>query len=659
MVTTSPKSKVRSAKASDLAQRLDEKLKKDFNGKSLSKFLKRAGLPKDYPSLTEADARAARFKVFGSWWDANKPHLLCTDVDKYLQSHFLYVEYYIRPVHQDVYFWQDAGNKYEMLRMVMSPPVVPTEPAMSIVTATRRTGKTQGIIVEAMPHMCLVRPHTLCLLSEYNDERTKEELGKIKDILESNERIHQDFGGRGVLFPRNKAGWSTHELKFIHSDRTAIRAHSMNSAQRGRGPLFGVLDDPEDDDTSYNREWRTDFFSKLFGVYKNMFHFGGKFCWIGTPIHAASCLALAMKGMAETSPEDENPSMDPRFVSWRKGNFSIIYKDDKGNYQSHQPERISVEAFLKKMEIDPINTQKEILCLPVTPGTRAFKFHPHTHGYMHCVAQEDSDKYAKGNEYFLDLKSGTEMPWKKFLDSLRVFGAGDQATGTSPDCDDGALAYIGVDPDRNVYVLDCWLGKVFSDVQIQIAYSLAEMWECGIMGWEKAGLTLVINRLAHAHVVKLREQGKSPPVFVELENAGKNKVRRVLTMIPLFGNHQIRFRCFDVIQGPDGRKHHPAAFTNRAAYTELTAQVQEYTDQGIKGHDDAIDALEMAVRLAGNLRGQVIEENDANRLEFIVKRWQKLGASISMDTLPRHLWTEKQYAKSQQIRKYQDVIPYV
>lgn len=613
--------------------KLDETLKQDLSWNKLKTMLTRAGLPLEYPTLLESEQKACRERVFSSWWDPKQPNVLVTNLEAYLQSHYLFVEFLLKPssIGQGIYFFEDASNKYDMIRMVMDEPL-DGRVNKSIVTATRRTGKTQGLIYEAMPHICITRPFSGCLLSEVEEKRTLEEIKKIKRMVERNERIHEEFGGEGVLFPRgNKDSWSAHELQFLHLPGNYIMGHSLGSAQRGRGPIYGVVDDPEDEKTTFNQKWRVDFFSKLLSVYCGMFTKGGKLCWIGTPIHGGSALSLAMKGKSEKEETGEQAVSDARFKDWRRQNFSVIQKDQEGNWFSHQPQRLSVPEFLAALEKDPITTKKEILCLPVTPGTKAFKYDGYQHGFMVCIST--GDKYPKDTLYVLDLKTGGEWLYTDFLKRLKIVGAADPAPGASEDSDPAAAVFVGMDDTGTIYVLDAWANRVFEDVQIGIVYEIAEELKARTVAWEKTGLQITIARQAERHVEERKLQRRHAPEFVPVDNARKKKTNRILSMLPLFAHQEIRFRLMEPVQGDDGRVHTPAPFKRWGMYLELMAQVQEYTDQGIKGHDDIIDALEMAVRTASPAIVAELSEKKIS-VDDVLKKWNKLGIMVNRSHLP-------------------------
>jgi hypothetical protein len=631
-------------------KRPDEEICKDFNGKQLKAYLSRTHLPKNYADLSPKGRLKARRKVFSSWFDPKHPEVLCTNVGNYIASHYLYVEYYCKPaeMNRGTYFYDDPLNKYDMLRTVMSPSLDPDKPSKAIIRASRRLGKTQTLIIEAIPHMVLNRPFTPTLVSELNDKRTREEVKKIRAQITGNSRIHSDYGADGVLFPKRSGEkeWSSSCLEFLHLPGCSITGQSIGSAQRGRGPLYGAIDDPEseDDDNCFTLAWRKWFFAKLLEAYVFMFHKGGKLAWIGTPIHEGSCLSQAMRGKSETVELGEASDDDPRFEDWKKGRFSLIVRKTKGDsvtYQSMQPQRLSPEAFNRMLEVDPISAMKEVLCEATTPGVRAFRYDSARHGYLHATREGD-DK-----EYMVDLCTGEVLPWKEFLSKLSTRGAGDLADGQSADADPGALVVLGVRSNRVAYILDAYNVRCSYEKLVEKTYLLAELNDCEIFGWEKTGLLNVINRMTKRYVDELRSRGRLPPVFRELDNAKRNKIRRILTITTFFSEDRIRFLVHREVRTPDGTLWTPVKHPREGHLQELLSQVREFTDEGLRGPDDLVDCLEMALRLyrgEPGWDGPPPEEEDPT--DQALKMWAEAGIQFTKEQVPREAWTEEMHREA-------------
>jgi len=580
----------------------------------------------------------ARMDVLTRWYDPSRPNILVAPdrLESFLQALFLWVEYYYKPAecNAGIYYFDDFEGKYDYVRTVFGPSLVEGQPSKTILTASRRAGKTQTMIVEIMPFLAVCRPHSCILLSEINDSRTVEELAKVKSQIEQNDRIHRDFGDRGVLWPRNSSSlkWTDHHMQFQHHFGAEIMAHSMGSAMRGRGPIYGVVDDPEDESCTFNREWRSRFINTLLNKYCGAFHWGAKILWIGTPIHKQSALQQAMRDVSDAADgsTEQLSAVDPRFSDWKKIKMSLMEKKN-GQWYSRQPERLSVDSFLHILEINPLYAKAEILCEPVNPGERAFNLHAFDNFYMRCRSRD--------GEYFLDLNTGAKKPWDEFLSTLRIFAAGDIADG-GIDSDLAACVVIGVDPDGIIYVLDCFARQCrFEDIALQ-GCLLAYQWNAERIVWEKSALQTVLNRLIKRIAQDLRKEGKEVPPVWEISNENRKKVHRILTLSPTIHKREMRFLKLHEVQDADGVTHIPVDNPHEVAYNELLSEIQEYSNSGINGPDDPIDALEMAFRTAGLVRGEVKEDwKDPN--EEVLSKWKSLGVSLTPHNVPRDAWTDK------------------
>jgi len=618
------------------ATKLENELKKEFTGKTQKEFLTRAGLPKNYRNLTITGKFDARMKTLKGWYNPSRPDVLCTDPEAFVRAHFLWCEWYYKPatVNSAVYYYDDPSCKYEIVRTTMSPSMGVESPAKTILHAPRRVGKTLTIIIEELPLIAITRPGSVLLLSEVNSERTQEEVDKIKIQIENNDRIHRDFGGYGKLWPKRNhpsQRWKNTRLDFPVSG-SSLLAHSINSSQRGRGPIFGVIDDPEDDETTYSRDWRRKFFEKLFKVYVRMFHQGGKIVWIGTVIHGLSALSQALEGMSETEESDEHVIRDKRFQDWHKLRFKLIETNKEGERYSIQPQRMSVMGFDHLMEVDPATAMAELQGLPVSPGSVAFHFDESgKHGFMHCV---DEDR-----EYMLDLKTGEEVEWKKFVDSLRIFHAGDVGDGVSADSDPGAIITMGVSPVGVRFVLDAVVRVCFAEILVEEAMNLFLLWGGERMAWERAANQVYVIRLAERHRERLNKEGRNLPVQEGVDNQKKRKVSRVLTMRPLFGSEMIRVQhTAEKFTDRTGKTHTSVTHPHAGYLNVLKSQVREYTDEGIRGHDDAVDALEMVTRISHHVK-PVEEAPELDPTVAQLKRWDEAGMPME-ERLPHHMWTE-------------------
>ena len=623
--------------------RLESELNRDLRGAELKEFLRKARLPKNYEKLSLPDRRKARKAVLTSWYDPKKPQVLIASLPKFLSAFFLFTEWYLKPDNPGTFFGPDHGRKYEMLATVFGPPRNPNSGTKTLVTGTRRAGKTTPLIMEAMPFIAITRPYSSCLIVEINDMRTREEVKRIKDMLDYDERITKDFATKKNPLHKNK-DWSSETLKFWnHGTRySQILGASIQSGQRGRGGLFIAVDDPEDEKND-SKEHRRKVVRLILDVFRPMVNREGQFLtWIGTPIHAGSALALAQQGMADGEGDGDTVIEENRFADWRKVQYSVIEETSPGKFISHLPWHTSVEKFQREMEIDPISARKEILCLPVTPGSRMFDFKPHRNGFMHC-----SDGV---EEYFLNLETGERVAWNEWLQSLDVYGGGDLADGQSADSDPGGTIFVGIDSSGILFVLDAIIDRKPSEEQAERALLVGEQYSAIRIGWERVAMLGALNRHHRRLGEQLRAQGHDVPLFQELDNGGKAKPVRMARMIRLFPQGRIKFLQFNEFIDMNGTVHRSVDCERQSHHQELLGQVREYTDEGIRGFDDGIDALEIAVRIAEVNAPKAVIEEVLHPTDKAVREWKEVGWDVDKYDMPRSQWSPAMFKEHEQVR---------
>lgn len=609
------------------------------------------GLPSDYLKLNERSRREARLRSLRSWFDPDpaRAHVLCTNIDAFVRAHRLLVEYYLKPDPHNggVYHFEDPTHKYEMVRMAMAEPKTVNQPAKSACVAPRGSTKTITLIQEMCLLIALARTTRVqVLISEMNADRTKEEIRTLRLQVENNALIQRDFGGAGVLFPRGRSSgerWNDSTLCFQHNHST-IMGYSVASKQRGRHPTLGIIDDPEDETLSRLPDWRKSYFRWLFKTYMPMFGPGGKVMWIGTLIHEFACLQLAMMGCKEVQVSDEEPETerDERFDDWNRRVWSMIETDEEtGEERSIFPNKMSVEDFHRyKKTYGLAAAMAEFQGICVASGQFVFDRHPHKHGYMRCVGQEDD-----AEDYMLDLRTGERMPWPEFLATLYVVGAGDLSDSVAPTADPGALIFIGASPTGVVYVLDAYIRRSHADHLVHKGYDMAAIWSAQKMGWEKAAMQSAVVRYAQRYAEELRREGHTPPVCKPIVNTKVDKVRRILAALtPLMNDYEIRFLYLDELVDADGVTHHPRSCPHARYHRILTEQVDGFTDEGASGHDDGADGLEMAIRVLGRTRGLRLTEVDGN--EHSIEQWAEAGMVWPKHLIPRECWTREMWEET-------------
>lgn len=609
--------------------------------------LRAAGLPADYDDLSEGAQYKARMTVLNSWFDPNRAEQLCTDTEQFIHAFYLWVEHYEKgsEYSQGFYTFRDSKVKYDLVRYAMSPPKVPDEPAKTVFHCPRGTTKTITIIRQMCKMMAIVRPYTKILVSEIEGERTKEEIGYIRDDVQNNELIHADFGGAGKLWPANaRSGkkWSLKKLEFTHLPGCEISGHSFASAQRGRHPHFVVLDDIEDESTIGDSSYRRKLFKNIIARYLGMLYKGGKLVWMGTTI-PNSCIAMVLKERAQRADDEDYIEddvaelLDTKFRDWHKYRVGMIRTRADGSVESIMTDHTSVDGYQRAIETRGASiVSAEMAGDPLPAGEFALHRDPRKHGYMHCVRE---NKQGFQEEYFLDLHTGQTMPWQEFVDSLFTATGTDLADSTADDADPGACVAVGVNPATKVYVLDAIITRRVADEWPEISMDMAEYWNAARSGFEVGAMQRVVYRMAKRLRAKREAEGKMCSKPVPIVNAGQNKHQRVLaTLRPLYRDAKIAFPHLEPVE-IGGVIHTPMKHEHARSITTLKNQLDEYTDEGPSGHDDGADALQMAIRTAGGNRGK--EDEPVDQREVAVKKWERVGLTVNPWHIPEEAWTDE------------------
>lgn len=598
------------------------------------------GLPEHYLELSPDERREARLAVSRSWYDRDAhPDVVCTDPDAFVCWIRLFVEFYLKPAdcNYGFYTMRDPKRKYDIVRALVAPPLVPTEPTKSIVNATRGFTKTVTVIHQAALGIAIARPGTSIVVSEYNVARTKDEIAGLRKQLEDNDNIHSDFGKERIVpGSTRKYSWNKTELEMPMGSK--ITGVSCMAAHRGRHPDMGIIDDPEKDKKkSRNPQWRKEYFDWYFSVWMPMFRIGKISAWIGTTTDEVSCIRLAMRGRSENA-----EIRDERFDDHHKTKIDIIERDpETGELRSNFEDYVSVEGYEAKQKLygrGVVSTEYDQN--PVADGTEVFEFHDFAHSFMKCVKDEGS---IGESHYMLDCKTGDTIDWDNFVDGLAVSGACDIADSLDPNSDPAVTVIIGVDHRGTVYVLDVWWSICLVDQHVPHAFRMANVWGCTHLGWEYAGLQAVVGRWAERCGKKAREAGQMAPVHVPVRNYNQydKKVQRIIgTVTPFMSERTIRFMRFDPVTTKDGVKHVPAECQHVKFHKDMVRVIHSFTDSGPSGYIDLADALEMALRVASGRRGAK-PASTIMSIEEQIEAWNKAGLDIPKGMIPPSAWPQK------------------
>lgn len=597
------------------------------------------GLPSDYDTLNAEAQKQARIASLTSWFDLNKPWVVCSDVEKYLKAHKLFVEFYLKawPDNQRTYCWRDPTHKYRMLRAFMGPAQKSGQPTKAVLHAPRRSAKTITLIIERYTFIACVRPRTVMLLSEINQDLTADKMRDIRTQIETNELIHRDFGGPGELIPSSRYDrhqWNTEALELLNG--SVIAGVSVMSSHRGRGPDIGTIDDAEDEKKLQETNFKRNFFRWLFNSYMFMFGRGGCVGMIGTTCDVDSCLDMALQGRSEGDPDNR----DRRFDDWYKERIPLIEEHSDGTRTSNFEDRMSVSEFDEMVESGGYaEAMGELQGKPVKSGYMVFTRDDMRHGYMRCIGKEGED------DYFLDLESGLQMPWGDFLMQLQVFGGVDFANSMATWADPGAIIVVGARSGPVFYVLDAWIKKAEGPKIVHTAYEMAERWKIRKIAWEAIGLGSVLTPMAVGIYHKYVQSGRAAPQPIKIKSHDRTKAARIISTLrdPL-EERILRFPYFGNVTDSDGNTHVSAKNPASPVFKELKRQIDQFTVDGSTGHDDGIDALSMCMRIARKSRG-VAETEEKDDHEVELEKWRKFGVHLDHTNTPSRYWTRDMYDK--------------
>lgn len=607
--------------------------------------LRACRLPPEYWDLTKDGRQYARFASLRSWYDPSKPNVVCTNVENLIAALYLWNTFYIKPAecNRGRYFYRDPIHKYEMVESVFSPPKVATEPAKTLLIAPRGSTKTETIIQQAVPMLVCCRPNTEILVNEVNDTRTAEEGSKLLKQLEENDLIHEDFGGKGELFPRTIRGrkkWNVHEMELVHLPGCKVMCWSFGSAQRGRHPCMWIFDDPEDPRKPLNAEHRRKFFDRVFHVGMPMLTQGNICAWITTMI-LGSCAEMAAKNrnIGEIDPELAEAMKDVRFDDWNRIVIDLLIEKEDGTMESVYPDHLSVDGYNEKAKaLGKRGAMAEYRGIAIASGEFVFERDQFKNGYMHCRRQRPQDDVPE--EYFVDLGTGEIVPWLQWIKTLYVGGANDLADSTAIDADYGSIVAVGVDTKGKSFLLDAVVKRMIADDIVWRSFLMAGEWGAQVWGWEVGALQRVVFRMAKRFRARLESEGMKAPALVALANNQTEKTQRIIAGIrPLLVSGDLAMPVLESVRDNQGRLHVPIDHANRSYLRILYDQLDTFTDEGASGHDDGPDGLQMALRVLQSRRGVEIPAANANDTED--EKWLEMGINLNRHLLPQECWSQR------------------
>ncbi len=113
--------------------------------------------------------------------------------------------------------------------------------------------------------------------------------------------------------------------------------------------------------------------------------------------------------------------------------------------------------------------------------------------------------------------------------------------------------------------------------------------------------------------------------------------------MPLISDESIRFMRFEKTKTADGKVHRPAACPHKQYHIDMATALETMTDEGTGGYIDLPDALEMAIRVAGQRKGMMMS-GSANTSTEQLAAWNRVGVEFDPRLLPESMWTPEMRA---------------
>lgn len=381
--------------------------------------------------------------------------------------------------------------------------------------------------------------------------------------LKHNQKLRQDFGE--LLHPKKTMNEADNRYEFITYSGTKVEAKGVGTQMRGlrhgasRPDLF-LLDDLEskkNTNTPELRKQNKDWFREemLQALSKD----GGICVYMGTIVHYDSLLNYVINER-----KDFVSRKFPAILSWseRQDLWQIwreIYREDAEDsvrradafFEDNKEEMLRGTEVLWSARWSYLDLMKVL----ENEGTKAFN-----QEYMCNPVDEEAQVFKLEDMTFYRLE---ELP-----EELEYFAGIDFAMGKEKG-DYSAIIVVGKSPNDIFYVVDTFVERVHPDVLLEKAVEMTIKWELAGLGVEaQQAQEWFADKLQH----ELIKAGYPALTRLRKIKQRSRKELRIEAMLPDIQGGRIRFR-------KDQRA--------------LLEQLELYPSHD---HDDAPDALEMAIR---------------------------------------------------------------
>jgi predicted phage terminase large subunit-like protein len=416
-----------------------------------------------------------------------------------------------------------------------------------LLLAPREHAKTSVVLTYAL-RMLVLNPQMRVGIISGTEDLARAFLRELKRELQSNRKLSRDFGGP---FYTRGTKWTEHEVVVAGADHgkdVSVFCASVGSQVAGRHCDLLIFDDVETTDSVQTSEVRTKTRAWFAMEALPLLSPEGKAIVIGTRKHDDDLYGHLIRAAHPHAAGDHVEEV-ARGGPWRILNNALTAFDEHGD--PIWPERWTRAALLaRRRELDAIDIRawpQEYENRPLPSGTQMFR--------------------------------PDEWPtWTNMPAHYRVFQAWDLAISEKQSADFTAGVTIGLDQNKNIYLLDCVYGHWDFHRQQQAVKSAAAKWQPELIGIEAVQYqAAAVQELARTSLLPVR------PLILSRK---KQRTRATIAMDKVARARLVEARA------AAGKLLRPA---QPAPWWPWLAEQFLYFPAG--RYDDAVDALAYAVTM--------------------------------------------------------------
>lgn len=426
--------------------------------------------------------------------------------------------------------------------------------------APRGHGKSQIIsFLVIIWCICYNYKQNILLVSDTN-EQAKQFIMAIKQEIEDNELICQDFGDL-----TGRSTWSQDKIV----TRNDIHVLGRGAGQKLRGtkhrnnrPDLIIIDDLENDENvetdSQRKKLRTWFLKALLPAGQAT----TDYIYIGTILHYESLLQEVL--------------MSPKFSNWNRKKYQAVYEFSQSKLWDDW-EKIMGDLTLD----DPAEEGYKFYALnraEMLDGVNALWLDSGKDYYYNLMVTKYQDEEAFDSEYQNDPISeksrAFQEEWFQYYDELPeiidVYAGVDPSMSKTARSDRAAIVWIGKDANNYLYVLDVVAGRYKPDELIELIIE-------GFLRYQTKLRYLVVEVIQFQAMFRDELEKRSMNIGLSLPieefKDRTDKLLRIRGLVPKVKNGHIKFHVNQI---------------------PLLNEMRRFP----KTTDDILDALQMAVSMA-------------------------------------------------------------